>query len=256
MDKIINTLSKVSIFEGIPLSVLHELSKRAHPNMHKKGKVLFIHGDIAEHYYVVESGHVKLFRETLDGMQAVIDILSQGDVFGHCVLLEGNTYPYSAEIVESGTVISLPLSDLREEIHSNNEMAVSMLRAITRQQLRKERELEHRSTQSATQRIGCFILRQILKEKTDSPLLHLPYDKMLIAARLGMQPETFSRALSRLKKKTGLRIDGSTIYLDTLSQLSSYTCPSCSGKFPCEDLLCETGTPAHNHPAHKKTKTT
>lgn len=236
MDDIIKALLKAPIFDELEPSVLEKISEHAHQNMHKKGKILFIHGDIAEHYYVVKSGHIKLFRETLDGTQAVIDVLSEGDIFGHNILFEEHTYPYSAEVAESGTIISLPLSDLREEIHNNHEIAISVLHTITHQLRRKERELEHRATQSATQRISCFLLRQALREKSNFSVIRLPYDKMLLAARLGMQPETFSRALSQLKKKTGIRIEGSYIHLDTLEQLSAYTCSSCSGKFPCEDL--------------------
>ncbi len=240
MDDIISVLSTAPIFDELAPSALSKISEHAHQNMHKKGKILFIHGDIAEHYYVVKSGHVKLFRETLDGTQAVIDVLSAGDIFAHNLLFEEHTYPYSAEVAESGAIISLPLSDLREEIHNNHEIAISVLRTITLQLGRKERELEHRSTQSATQRISCFLLRQALREKSSLPVIRLPYDKMLLAARLGMQPETFSRALSRLKKKTGIRIEGSFVHLDTLDQLSTYACSSCSGKFPCDDLTRDT----------------
>ena len=236
MENVINALSSVSIFSELDSSILNRLSERAHQTTQKKGKLLFIHGDIAEHYYVVKSGHVKLFRETLDGVQAVIDVLSAGDIFGHNLLFDDHTYPYSAEVAQSGSIISLPLSDLREEIYNSNETAISVLRSIAHQLKRKERELEHRATQSATQRISCFILRQALQEKSSLLVIRLPYDKMLLAARLGMQPETFSRALSRLKKKTGIRIEGSFIHLDTIEQLSTYACSSCSGKFPCEDL--------------------
>ena len=250
MDDIINVLSKSSIFYGLAPSTLNRISKRAHQNIHKKGKMLFIHGDIAKHYYVVKSGHVKLFRETLDGTQAVLDVLSEGDAFGHNLLFDESTYPYSAEIAESGTIISLPLSDLREEMYEDNNVSISMLLEATHQLTRKDRELEHRATQSTTQRIGCFILRQALQEKTNLPVIHLPYDKMLLAAYLGMQPETFSRALSRLKKKTGLRIEGASIYLDTLDRLSSYACSSCSGKFPCEDLVNKTSN-INKHPNKK-----
>ena len=236
MDDIINTLSEVPLFAALSSSTLSTLSKHAHPSAHKKGKILFIHGDPAEHYYIVKSGHIKLFRETVDGTQAIIDVLSQGNIFGHTLIFEEKTYPYSAEIAESGIIISLPLSDLRDALYNDNDIAINMLRAITLQLHRREKELERRSTQNAAQRIACFFLRQTLQKKSDSLVIHLPYDKMLLAAHLGMQPETFSRALLRLKKDTGIRIDGSSIYLNTLKQLSSYTCTSCSDRFPCEDL--------------------
>ncbi len=236
MDDILNIISTIPIFSEVESTILDKFLEHAHQNMYKKGKMLFIHGDLAEHYYIVKSGHVKLFKETLDGTQAVIDVLSKGDIFGHTLLFEEHTYQYSAEIAESGTIISLPLSDLREEISNNHSLAMGMLKTVTHQLQNREIEIEHRSTQSATQRIGCFILCQAINNKSTLPNIRLPYDKMLLAARLGMQPETFSRALSRLKKETGIRIEGSVVHLDTLEQLSSYSCSSCSGKFPCKKL--------------------
>ncbi|MCK5373652.1 MAG: Crp/Fnr family transcriptional regulator [Alphaproteobacteria bacterium] len=233
MDDIINTLSEAPLFATLTPSVLNDISKNAHPNAHKKGKILFIHGDPAEHYYIVKSGHIKLFRETVDGTQTIIDVLSQGNVFGHTLVFEENTYPYSAEIAESGIIISLPLSDLRDALYNDNTIAINMLRATTNRLRLREKELEHRSTQNASQRIACFFLRHTLQRKNDSLVIHLPYDKMLLAAHLGMQPETFSRALLKLKKDTGIRIEGSSIYLNTLDRLSSYVCSSCSERFPC-----------------------
>ncbi|MFP4464642.1 MAG: Crp/Fnr family transcriptional regulator [Alphaproteobacteria bacterium] len=236
MDDIVKTLARISIFKNTPPPLLQNIAKQAHASKHKKGKVLFIHGDKAQNYYIIKNGHVKLFRETLDGTQATIDVLTKGDIFAHTLVLEEETYPYSAEIVQPGTIISLPLSDLREAIHTHNDLAVAMLQTVAHQYHQRERELEHRSTQTTSQRIGCFLLRQFQNQQNDSLAINLPYDKMLLAARLGMQPETFSRALSKLKKETGIRTEGTWIYLETLDKLSSYACPACSGRFPCADL--------------------
>lgn len=238
MDDLIDVLSRVPVFEGVSLDVLRALSKRAHPTMYEKGKLLFICGDEAEYYYIIQKGYVKLCKETLEGEQVVLDVLSAQDVFGHTALFDGDTYVCNAEVCESALIISLPLSELREALYSDSThtLSIGLLRTMISQNQKRERELEHRSTQSATQRIGCFLLRQSFLRKDGLLVIHLPYDKMLLAARLGMQPETFSRALSRLKKKTGIRVQGAFVYLERIEQLSSYVCPSCSGKFPCEDL--------------------
>lgn len=67
--------------------------------------------------------------------------------------------------------------------------------------------------------------------------IHLPYDKTLLAARLGMQPETFSRALAKLKEQTGIRVKGAVVELDNLEQLINYSCQVCSSEFPCKDVV-------------------
>jgi CRP-like cAMP-binding protein len=48
--------------------------------------------------------------------------------------------------------------------------------------------------------------------------LHLPIDKALIAARLGMQPETFSRALARLRSE-GVESVGDRVRVGDIARL-------------------------------------
>lgn len=107
---------------------------------------------------------------------------------------------------------------------------------MARYRRQQDRELEHRTIQNAPQRIGCFLLRLTNQEEEGSVKIHLPYDKTLVASRLGMQPETFSRALNKLKDKTGIRVKGATVELDNLEQLTSYSCSACSSEFPCKDI--------------------
>ena len=179
---------------------------------------------------------VRLFRETLDGSQVTVDILPAGQVLALRTIFEDDLYPYSAEIVENAEITSYPLSYLKDEIQTNNTLALNMLSSMSRCKRRKEQEIEHREIQNAPQRIGCFLLRLIPQNKEGPVTIHLPYDKTLVAARLGMQPETFSRALSKLKRETGIKIKGATIELDTVQQLVQFSCAACSSEFPCKDL--------------------
>ncbi|MCI5060023.1 MAG: Crp/Fnr family transcriptional regulator [Alphaproteobacteria bacterium] len=212
------------------------LQEHAHSQKYKKGKILFVHEDRANFFYVIQTGWVKLFRETIDGTQSIVDILPAGHLFGETALFTQNLSPYSAEVIEPGIIISIPLKILKKEVESNNKLALDMLASMTRYRHQQDREIEHRTIQNAPQRIGCFLLRLTDQNKSGPAIIHLPYDKTLVAARLGMQPETFSRALAKLKEKTGIRIKGATVELNNLDQLSQYSCAACSSEFPCKDL--------------------
>lgn len=157
-------------------------------------------------------------------------------MFGETSIFENDCYPNSAEAAESSTLISLPLSVLKREIESNSQMALGMLSAMARYRCRQEQELEHRTLQNAPQRIGCFLLRLAGQVDKAPLLIHLPYDKTLVASRLGMQPETFSRALTRLKEATGMEIRGATIQLKDPERLVRFSCSACSSEFPCQGL--------------------
>jgi CRP-like cAMP-binding protein len=111
-----------------------------------------------------------------------------------------------------------------------------MLQLMSHFRRQQDTELEHRNTQNAPQRIGCFLLRLCKPDATDSVVLYLPYDKNLVASRLGMQPETFSRALNKLKEKTDIIINGATITIPSLEKIIHFSCSACSSHFPCQDL--------------------
>lgn len=230
------TIQNIALFNECDQAFFDTIGGLSSIHKHEKGKVLFIHGEDADRFFIIKSGWVKLFRETLDGAQAVVDILTSNHIFGETAIFENGRYPYSAEIVEPAEIVSLPISELRTEIESNNKLALSMLNSMARYRRQQDNEIEHLSIQNAPQRIGCFLLRLADQEAKGPVTIHLPYDKTLVASRLGMQPETFSRALKKLKDQTGIEVKGATIEMENLSQLMNYSCAVCSSEFPCKDL--------------------
>ena len=229
-------INSLNLFEYGSSSFFSNLEAQAQILPLGKGQVLFLHEDQAERFFVIKKGRIKLFRETLDGAQAVVDVLTVDHIFGETAIFQEDLYPYSAEATEPTEVISLPLSILKAEIEKNQKLALTMLSSMARYRKHQDQELEHRTIQSAPQRIGCFLLGLTNQESNGEAVINLPYDKTLVASRLGMQPETFSRALRRLKKETGIEIKGASIKVDNLNQLSEYSCSACSSEFPCKDL--------------------
>lgn len=235
-ETILHALKEKSFFNVCEESFLESLAARGQIIKATKGQLLFVHQEEAAFFYMIMSGWVKLFRETLDGTQAVVDILPSGHGFGETSIFDNDIYPYSAEMAEPGEVIRLPLKLLKQEIEDNPKLALNMLSTMALYRKQQDKELEHRTLQNAPQRIGCFLLRLVDQNQQGPVTIHLPYDKVLVASRLGMQPETFSRALSKLKNATGIEVKGSTIEMESLHQLVSYSCSACSSEFPCKDL--------------------
>ena len=197
--------------------------------------MLYTHEEEAEWFYLIAEGWIKLFRETLDGNEAVLDILTSGHLFGETCLFGNGRYGTSAQVIEDATFLLLPLSALSKLIAAQPRVALNLLDSMARFRSQQERELEHRSLQNAPQRIGCFLLRLCDDIHAAQATLHLPYDKTLLAARLGMKPETFSRALGKLMEEVQLGVNGATIHIPSVARLADYTCSACSDTFPCDD---------------------
>ena len=115
----------------------------------------------------------------------------------------------TAEAVEPARVLVVPAKPFVEAISSDPKLAMSMLASMSHHLRHLVTQVEQLQAKSASQRVGAFLLR--LNAGGDEAItVHLPYDKSLIAARLGMKPETFSRALAKLRR-LGIHSEGTNV---------------------------------------------
>ena len=226
----------IELFEGISADSKAKFEKAMVSRPVRKGEMIFLQEDDAKFFFIIKSGWVKLFRETLDGEEAIVDIITETHVFGNHALFEESKYSYSAEAVEQTVLCQIPLQTLMDCVTKDQKLAINLMKLFSIRQKKHRREIEHLTIQTAPQRIGCFLLRLCKDRGAKNVKLHLPYDKSLIASRLGMKAETFSRALSKLREEVGIDISGSTVIVPSVNTLAEYTCSACSDSFPCEDV--------------------
>lgn len=208
---------------------------RARIQRFTRGNTIFLADDPAEWGYVIQGGWVKLFREALNGAEAIIDVLPPGSLFGETAPFENGSYSYGVEVIENVELIVFPLSILKDEAARNHDFSMAMIRHISGKGLAKDKETELRAIQNASQRIGCFLLRLCKDNESGAVTLTLPWEKALIAARLGMTPETFSRSLAKLQRDLDMTIKGPVVEIGDFEALVRYTCSACSNVFPCDN---------------------
>ncbi len=229
-------LERQSLLQGTDDNIKALFANACQAQEYERDKILFLQDDPAEWFYIIASGWIKLFRETMDGHETVLDTLTTGQSFGEIAVLEDDTHTYGACIVEKAVLYRLPISLLKKTVEENHKVALSMLQTMAQHRKRQTHEIESLTLQNASQRIGCFLLRLCDPFTEGETTLQLPYDKSLIAARLGMKSETFSRALNKLKEHTDISVQGAKVIIPSLDAISGYTCSACSNEFPCEDL--------------------
>ena len=220
------------VFGGLSDICLHEIAAKVVQKPVEDGDVLCHQGDTAHTVWLVLDGWVKLTRETLDGSEAVWDVLGQGHVVAFETLTEPYAYTTRAVAVGSGTLLAIPHSILRRMVDTDPHFTKALLQNTLHQQQEERLDMEHRTQQTAPQRIGCFLLRLAGTPERGLVDLHLPFDKGLLAARLGMQPETFSRALAKLRTESGMEMVGGHVRMD-VARMERYVCGACSGTYPC-----------------------
>lgn len=240
LSDIVERLQATRLFAGLELSILEEFAEQAILRNYPKYTLLCEPTQKAKHFFLVKSGWVKLYRDSLDGQEAVLDVLNSQQFFGETAHFSNNSYSWYAESIEELELIQFPSTLLQKHIKQTPQLAINMIAAMSRHRAQQDGEIERFMLQNAPQRLGCFLLRLLPPEAADKgapcPPIQLPYNKSLLATRLGMTPETFSRALKTLQKNTDIKASGLTIMIGNFENLRNYTCRSCSNTFPCDDL--------------------
>ena len=213
-------LQRVPLFAGLDEPQLDGLLRDASVRDHPKGQLLFQQGDTADRFYVVLGGWVKIFRLTPDGDQAVMGLFTHGETFAEAAMFMGGSFPASAEVTEEARLLRIQSGPFRKRLHAEPEIAVAMLASVSRRMHYLVGQIEQLQLRSGTQRVAHFLLKQCPAQEGPAEIV-LPYDKSLIASRLGMKPESFSRALARLRD-LGVSTARSHVSISDTAALAKY----------------------------------
>jgi len=235
IENIIGEMDSHPLFIGVEQENINSFLENATVKKYEKNNIIFVQEDKADFFYILLSGCVKLFRETLEGEEAIIDILSKGGLIGETSIFDDGLHSCNCQAIEPSKLLCISTSTLNEKIDTSNKLARNLLKVMSKKQESQSKEIEHLTVQDSSQRIGCFILRLCAGSEGEAKI-DLPYDKSLIATKLGMKPETFSRSLNRLKKNTNIEIKKSAVIVPDIEALAQYCCNHCSGTYPCKDL--------------------
>lgn len=179
--------------------------------------VLFREGEHAEFFYSVLVGYVRLYRLNKDGREADIRICGPGDTFAECLLALGDTYLYNAQAAEPVTLARFDLQRVRQLAEVQPDVAKAVIRCLSNHLLDTMDCIANDRLQTAPQRVASYLLAACNVQ--DGPAsIRLPFQKSLLAGKLGLAPEALSRAFSSLKR-VGVSVRGRSIHVTDVSAL-------------------------------------
>ena len=211
---------KLPLFARLSPEFLSNILEGSVPRDVEKGAVLFHRDDPADCFYVVLSGWVKVFRETLDGNEAVLGVFTRGETIAEAAAFLDQGYPATAQVAEDARVVPILGGVFRNYIREKPEIALNMLASMSKHLHGFVVDVEQLKTSSATQRVVEFLLR-LCSVDEGAAVVVLPYDKTLISRRLGMQPESLSRILAKLRKQ-GVRTEQNRVVISDVEALYEY----------------------------------
>lgn len=205
------------LLRSLPEKYIETLLSMSTSRDYDKGETLFFQGETASAIHIVVEGWVKLYRIAPNGGEAVVHVFTKGESFGEAVAIKEKEYPVSAEAVTACEVVRIPSSALLNVIRKEPEVAITILASTFNHLHSLVSQLEQLKAQTGPQRVAEFLL-DLCGEDHGRHVVTLPYDKALIAGRLGMKPESLSRSFSRLRS-VGVQIKRNSGTIDDVERL-------------------------------------
>lgn len=196
------------------------LMAQSHEQAFSAGELLIQQGQLAERFFLVLSGRVKLYRISADGQEKVVEIIQAGQTFAEAVMfMQRSEYPVCAETLEAVQLVSVPNRLMLTLLQENPQACLRLLGHTSMRLHQRLGELETLTLQNATQRFALYLIQQLEDRAQERVDIELPLPKRLIAARLSMQPETLSRIMARLHQEGLIEMRGRNIHIPSIRRL-------------------------------------
>jgi len=198
VDEAESVVRASALLSGASQNAVEKVAAIARLRRYARGATLFLQGERANAIGIVAQGWMKLFRLSSNGVEVVVRVFGNGESFGEAVALRNAPYPVSAAAVTECSIVWLDAERLLALLREDPEIAVSLLSSTFIHLHELVNQVEQLKSHNGAQRVAAFLVGLCSAER-GSDTVNLPYDKMLIAAQLGIKPESLSRAFARLR---------------------------------------------------------
>ena len=198
--------SSVDVLAGMAAHDQNVLAHVAKRRRLRAGDFVYIQGDPAQHFYIVESGRVRVFYQTPAGREPTVIYRGRGNLFGLSHLAESGPRVTSAQALEPSVVWAIANEDLDEMAQRLPTLASGIIKALA-SRLREVMVLvESVVTWPARLRVANFLLTDRDRQPAAGAAVREGWTHESIADRLGCTRQTVTEALNEFARQGWIRV--------------------------------------------------
>lgn len=213
-------LGSLALFKGLGQAELERFAAAATEIVAPCGTIVFREGAVCTGLHIVESGQVKLSIQSGSGQEKVVQLAGEKESFGEAALFLGERYCVTAEAIADATLLYVARDVVLAEAGNNAAFCGRVIHELSRQVRLRTFELQSCLLLNGTQRVARYLLSQLPERVNGSAAeVALPAKKGIIASRLNLTQEHFSRILHDLMTGALIEVDGRTIRIPDVVKL-------------------------------------
>lgn len=218
------TLAKVPIFSGLSGAELAFLEQHTVSRHFSAGETVFSEGEPCTGLYVVESGHIRIFKSSAGGREQVLNIEGPGSSVAELPVFDGGNYPASVTAIEDATLLFVSKQGFQALCLAHPQVALKVLRIVGARLRRLVGIIEELSFTTVRHRLAAFLVRLAKTSGNrcaNGIEIMLPANNQELASQIGTVRELVSRNLSRFQAEGLVRVDGRTVIVTNMQALEA-----------------------------------
>jgi len=217
------TLRRVAIFADLSPTELQFLAERAVPRNYSPGEIIFGEGEPCTGLFVVESGHVRIFKSSPSGREQVLAVEGPGSSIAELPVFDGGNYPASTSAMDEARVYFISKQDFHSLCLVHPKVSLKVLKVVGARLRRLVGIIEELSFTTVRSRLISVLLRLAREAKTGprDVQIELPSSNQELASHIGTVRELVSRNLSRLQAEGLIHMEGKTVTIPDLRRLQA-----------------------------------
>lgn len=216
----LDLLRQNPLFAGLDDRGLARLLDGSVTHLLPKGALLFEEGAEAAWVHVLLSGRVALTATGGTAQATVIEVFGPGEMVVAPAAILGMPYLVGGQVVQDARVLHIPAAVLRRELDQQPRFARAMVDMLARHWRLLVELMTELKVRDGRARLARFLVRRAAEAGDTTVRLAEP--KALLARRLGMTPESLSRALAALEASGAIAVAGQAITVRDAGSLAHH----------------------------------
>ncbi len=216
-------LSHVPLFNGLVPQEIAKVARGTREIHAGKGDILFHKGDVCNGFHLVVYGQIKLGFTSPQGSEKVVEIIGQGQSFGEAIMFMEKPYIVFAQALTDSLLLHISKAAIFDELERDPKLCRKMIAGMAMRLHQLMTDVESYSLHSGKQRIVGYLIRELpVTEHGKNLTITLPTNKGIIASRLNLTQEHFSRILHELSEHGLIVVEGRKIHIPDIDKLRAH----------------------------------
>lgn len=180
-------------------------------------------GDPADFLHVVVDGQVEVYSTYRD-RETTVSVLGPGHSFIVAAVILDRIYLKSARTLSTARVLLIPAASVRRVFQADAAFARALAQELAYAYRGLVKELKNQKLRTSLERLANWLVAHDVATGGQGKFV-LPFEKRILASRLGMAPEVLSRTFAALAAYK-VRVRGSEIEIADIDALRTLAKPT------------------------------